>query len=281
MPSGPAKDAAFNRWEAKYEQLMARQNREYDELDRKIEKERYEWCEKDRKFQEGEFQVQVAALGAYNKALRETLTDFYTFTTPVIESAFSPSMGELLNIEREIAVLTMLRNLTGFYESLASNAESIASLECFPPSEEESPPESKEPNVPKTKPWCPFEKRPLKLQLLVIGFELDCEKVKLSGGQLIVGSIERKFKTKETTVFIGVGANLGITGAGVGAKIGGAITFQGDQVTNVAGEAEVSGTVGITGASLTGRLALEGGPDISTSWGNTIGYGGVGIDVNL
>ena len=74
-------------------------------------------------------------------------------------------------------------------------------------------------------------------------------------------------------------ANLGITGAGVGAKIGGAITIQGDNVTNVAGEAEVSGQVGITGATLTGRLALEGGPDISTSWGNTIGLGCIGIDL--
>jgi hypothetical protein len=248
-----------------------------------MEKENYDVCERDRKFREGEFQVQAAALGAYNQALRETLTDFYAFTTPVIEGAFSPSMGELLNIEREIAVLTMLRNLTGFYEALASNAESLVSLECFPPSEEEPPPEAEEANVPKTKPWCPFEKRPLKLQLLIIGFELDCEKVKVQGGELILGSIERKFKTKETTIFLGVGANLGIAGAGVGAKAGGSITIQGDQVTNAAMESEVSGQVGITTATITGRLALEGGPDISTSWGNTIGlgYGGAGIDVDL
>jgi hypothetical protein len=68
-------------------------------------------------------------------------------------------------------------------------------------------------------------------------------------------------------------------GAGVGAKIGGAITFQGDQVTNVAMESEVSGEVGITSATLTGKLALKGGPDISTSWGNAIGLGGIGIDL--
>ena len=265
-------EARFKKREREFSQ---RQSREMERFHRKSEKEDYEACEWDRKFQEGEFQVQSAALGAYNKALRETLTEFYTFTTPVIESAFSPSMGELLNVEREIGVLTMLRNLTAQYEGLASNAESIASLECFPPSEEEPSPEPKEPNVPKTKPWCPFEKRSLKLQLSVIDFELDCEKVKLSSGELIVGSIERKFKSKETTLFLGVGGNLGITGgkvgAGVGAKVGGAITFQGDQVTNVAMESEVSGQIGITSASLTGRLALEGGPDISTSWGNTIG----------
>jgi hypothetical protein len=276
-------DDVRERFEKREREISQRQSREMDEFHRKSEKGTYEACERDRKFREGEFQVQVTALGAYNKALREALIDFYTFTTPVIENAFSPSMGELLNIEREIAVLTMLRNLTGFYEGLASNAESIASLECFPPSEEEPPPESKEPNVPKTKPWCPFEKRPFKANLMIVSFEVDCEKFKLSGGELIVGSIERKFKSKETTVFLGVGGNLGITGAGVGAKVGGAITFQGDQVTNAAMESEVSGQVGITSASLTGRLALEGGPDISTSWGNTIGlgYGGAGVDVDL
>lgn len=266
-------DDVRGRFQKREEELSQRQRSEMHEFHHQSEKESYEACERDRKFREGMVQAQAAALGAYNKALRETLTDYYTFTTPVIESAFSPSMGELLNVEREIAVLTFLRNLASQYEGLASNAESVASLKCFPPSEEEPPPEPEEPNVPKTKPWCPFEKRPLKLKVLVIGFELDCEKVKLEGGELLLGSIERKFKSKETTIFLGVGANLGITGAGVGAKVGGSVTFQGDQVTNAAMESEVSGQVGITSATLTGRLALEGGPDISTSWGNSIGMG--------
>jgi Sec-independent protein translocase protein TatA len=272
--TGAAREAAHRRWEPRYEQLMRWQSRETDELEQKIEKERYEWCERDRKFQEGEVQVQAAALGAYNQALRETLTDFYTFTTPVIESAFSPSMGELLNIEREITVLTFLRNLAGQYEGLAGNAESVASLECFPPSDEEPPPEPEEPNVPKTKPWCPF-KKPLKVKVMIISVEVDCEKFKLEGGELIVGSVERNFKKKETTIFLGAGANIGVTGLGGGAKIGGAITFQGDRVTNVAMESGVSSELGTVTTTLTGRVALEGGPDISLE--NTIGWGGTGI----
>jgi hypothetical protein len=46
-------------------------------------------------------------------------------------------------------------------------------------------------------------------------------------------------------------------------------------------ESEVSGQIGITSESLTGRLALEGGPDISTSWGNTIGMGGIGVNIDM
>ena len=263
------------RFEKRERELSQRHSREMDGLHRKSEKEGYEACERDRKFREGMVQAQAAALGVYNQALRETLTDFYAFTSPVIESAFSPSLGELLNIEREIAVLTMLRNLAGQYEGLASNAESLASLECFPPSEEEPPPEPEEANVPKTKPSCPQEKKSLKFDLMIAAFEVDCEKFKLEAGQLIVGSIEWKRKTKETTVFLGVGAKVGVTGLKAGAKIGGAITFQGDQVTNVAMEGEVKTEVLMITTSVKGRLAVEGGSVVSLK--NMIGFAGTGI----
>ena len=266
--------AALERLQAKYEQVMARQNREFDELVRKIEKERYEWCKDDRKFQEGEFQAQAAILGPYSQTLHETLTDFYKFTTPVIENAFSPSLGELLNVEREIIMLTHLRSLAAFYEALASSAENIASLECFPPSEEEPPPESEEANVPQTKPWCPF-KKPLKVKVMVISVEVDCEKFKVEGGAGILGSVERNFKTKETTIFLGVGADVGVTGFGGGAKMGGSFTYRGDNITNAAFQSEVSAELGIVSTSVSATVAVEGGPSVALE--NTIGWGGTGV----
>ena len=140
------------------------------------------------------------------------------------------------------------------------------------------------------KPDCPLNP-PLNLNLVVVKMELGCEKVKISGGEILRVEVERTFG-KSTAIWVGLGASVSMPGFGAGGdslgddgkswsppsavNVGASATAQimvgvrmGEKgqlddvmfksTVQASGSAgPVSGTVGVTGA-----ISLENGPSIT------------------
>ncbi len=72
-----------------------------------------------------------------------------------------------------------------------------------------------------TEPECPFE---VEVKFIVGKFSLDCEKVSFSGGEGFIFTYEKKFKSGQSTLSLGIGAQLELGGGFGGVKIGAGIS---------------------------------------------------------
>ncbi|XVJ65173.1 MAG: tetratricopeptide repeat protein [Lacibacter sp.] len=116
---------------------------------------------------------------------------------------------------------------------------------------------------------------PLKLEVPVgaAKFKMDCESWEIEGGEGLVGSFERNYKTGEITIFVGVGVDLYSKG-GIIKGIGGGVEFEAKggiflklgkdlSVIDCGDKVEVGGSIGIgpimTEAKMTGVLGMESG----------------------
>lgn len=117
---------------------------------------------------------------------------------------------------------------------------------------------------------CPLD---IKIPFVVGKFELNCDKFTLSGGEVVVFSYEKNFKTKQSTVEIGVGANLELGvkagpvkgGVSVGADESFFITFDGN---NGISDAGIKYEAGAAVGAKAGDVIKKGE---STSIGYTVG----------
>ena len=226
---------------------------------------------------------------AGQKALRSSAPDFFAFTQPVLDHTYQPLIHDLLEAQREYALLVQYQQLTRYGISLASLDKSIKSMKCIPPKPPGPPKKAKAPVSKKDgPPPCPFEKGKLAIKLVVVTMELDCESVKFEGGEGVIFSYEKNFNTKEVKLGVMVGVK---SGAGLGegedgfkleAKAEGGIelTVQGDHVTDIAFKTKVgmTGSVGAQfGGELEARVGLNTGPSVkgeaagSLPWGESEG----------
>lgn len=208
-----------------------------------------------------------------NAAFRSAASDLYAFTEPILAKIYSPSYNELYNIWRELTVLTFQKSLAGIGLGIAGEAEGYQDLKCIEPEPPEPPEEVKEPELPKKKSDdCPLGDG-LKGGFGAFSAELTCDHVTISGGEGILGSVTRDFKKHETKLWIGAGAkveygNGNLTGeAAVGVEV---TVGQGNTVSDVALTSSVkTGLGGLIEAEISGRISVEGGPQITTSAGIT------------
>ena len=68
-----------------------------------------------------------------------------------------------------------------------------------------------------TEPECPFE---VEIKFIVGKFSIDCEKVSFSGGEGFIFTYEKKFKSGQSTLSLGIGAQLELGGGFGGVKLG-------------------------------------------------------------
>jgi hypothetical protein len=207
----------------------------------------------------------------YN-AFKEAVSDFYAFTNPILERIYSPSINELYNLNRQLLVLVHEKVVVGMGSTLPELAEKYNELKCVEPKPPDPPgAEPEDSKLPvKKEDDCPLGKG-INQGFGAISFELDCEHVKLSGGEGILWSVSRDFTKHETKVGVGVGAqaeygNGNLTGE---AKIMVEVTVgQGDVIKNVELTSSVkAGLGGLVEGEVTGRISLEGGPSIEANAG--------------
>lgn len=205
----------------------------------------------------------------YN-ALKEAVSDFYAFSNPILERIYSPSYNELQNLYRQLFILTHEKAVVGIGSGLPELAEQYNELKCVEPKPPDPPkPAPDDSKLPKKKEKdCPLGKG-INQGFGAISFELDCEHVKLSGGEGILWSVGRDFTKHETKVGLGVGAK---TQYGNGNLTGEATVMV--EVTvgqnNVINNVELTSTVkaglgGLVEGEITGRAAMQGGPSITTN----------------
>jgi Flp pilus assembly protein TadD len=208
---------------------------------------------------------------------RPAAADLYAFTDPILQRVWVPSLNELLQTERELAVVGMYRPLSAEAAALAANAKAYKDLDCVPPPPPSSAETADTPNLPKKKPPdCPFDP-PKGMGLGVLSMTLGCDDVSISGGEVLRFKVEHNFKTLETTMWAGAGASVGAEAdflgpmspkaevtaeAGVGIKIG-----QGGAVTDVFVSSQLSAGASFAGHSLdlsvSGTAGLESGPTLT------------------
>lgn len=208
-----------------------------------------------------------------NSAFRSAASDLYAFTEPILAKIYSPSYNEMFNIWRELTVLTFQRSLAGIGMGIAGEAKGYQDMKCIEPEPPEPPKEVEEPTLPKKKnDDCPLGDG-IKEGVGAFSFELTCDHVTISGGEGLLGSVTRDFKKHETKLWVGVGAKVeyghgNLTGeAAVGVEV---TVGQGNTVSDVALTSSVkTGLGGLIEAEISGRISVEGGPQITTSAGIT------------
>ncbi|MBI4736233.1 MAG: tetratricopeptide repeat protein [candidate division NC10 bacterium] len=208
--------------------------------------------------------------------------DYYGLTAPILDRVYPPTLNELLNVERELHILLSYQNAIRMGSSLPGLANAYASLECIPPEPPQQPEAAKAPEIKKKQPPpCPF-KKPLSVSLAIVSFSLDCEKVRIEGGEGLLVSLQRDFTKHETTMGIGVGAGVGGGVASGSAKIMVEVTTDGENVTDVGLSASVGTSLGLGGtiqSELGAQVSLQGGPDIGMETKGSLDLGGLQVDV--
>lgn len=208
-----------------------------------------------------------------NSAFRSAASDLYAFSEPILGRVYSPSYNELLNINRELTVLTFQKTIADMALGIAGEAKAYDDLECIEPEPPLPPQEVADPVLPDKKSNdCPLGDG-ISGGIGAFSAELTCDHVTISGGNGILGSLTRDFKKHQTKIWVGAGADVEFGNGNLTAEatVGVEVTFGDDNtVTDVALTSSVkTGLGGLAEAEVSGRISLEGGPEINTSAGFT------------
>jgi tetratricopeptide (TPR) repeat protein len=141
----------------------------------------------------------------FSDSLRESTRDLYAYSQPVIDEVWAPALNDYLQAQRELVVLGLYKHDAQGGVVLAGLAKGYRELKCVPPPPPESPKTATDPALKKKKSNCPLVP-PVKLGLVVVEMELGCDKVKISGGEVLRFQFERNFEKKETAFGVGLGA---------------------------------------------------------------------------
>ncbi|HXK58746.1 MAG TPA: hypothetical protein PLP42_02535 [Acidobacteriota bacterium] len=258
-----------------------------DQLKYEMDQEEFKTCKRAKEMLEANYTHRYKGWKAYHDEAGRTLEDYIGFTTPVIADVYAPTLNEYMNLFREGQVLLHEKMSLDLAANLPDIAENIESLDCHEP--EPPTPASSKPGGDVQKegpPDCPFGK-PITVDLVVVDMELDCDHVKIEGGEGLVASYKRDFVKKETTIGIGVGAGISAGVASARAKIMVEITESGDTVSDVALKSSLAGKLGgglivgrSAGAELGGQISLESGPSITSGTSSTLEVGPLGIPLS-
>jgi hypothetical protein len=151
----------------------------------------------------------------FSDTARASSRDLYAYSQPIIDQIWVPSLNELVQANRELAVLALYKEDANYATALAGLAQSYKDLECIPPEPPKPPETIPDPTLTKKEPDCPLNP-PLNLNLVVAKLELGCEKVKISGGEILRVEVERNFVTKSTAVWVGVGLTASLPSVSLG-----------------------------------------------------------------
>jgi len=157
----------------------------------------------------------------FSDTARASSRDLYAYSQPIIDQIWVPSLNELVQANRELAVLALYKEDANYATALAGLAQSYKDLECIPPEPPKPPETIPDPTLTKKEPDCPLNP-PLNVNLVAFKMELGCDHVKISGGEILRVEVERNFIKKYTaySVGLGVAASLPSISLGGGGSLG-------------------------------------------------------------
>ena len=261
------------------------------ELQSQIDQINFKWCKLTKQTLDTNYAQHFKIWKQFSDAARASSRDLYAYSQPIIDQIWVPSLNELVQANRELAVLALYKEDAGYAAGLASLAKAYNDLKCIEPVPPKPPKTVKDPTLTRKEPDCPL-KPPLNLNFVVAKMELGCDHVKISGGEILRVEVERQFG-KSTTVWVGVGVTGSLPGLGAsdeslgvsengkswsppGVSVGASATAQtlvgfrigpDGQLDDVMVKSTVQagGNIGpVSGAlGVTGTISLENGPSIT------------------
>jgi tetratricopeptide (TPR) repeat protein len=210
---------------------------------------------------------------------RPAAADLYVFTDPILQRVWVPSLNELLQTQREAAVMTVYHASAGEAAALAEMAQAYKDFKCVPPAPPATAENAEQPKLPQeSPPECPL-KPPVSLGCGLVSITLGCDSAAIEGGEGLRFKASRDFRKHETTLWAGVGASAAAKADFLGplspkaelkTETGVGVTFgQGGAVSGVFVSSTLSASASAGGRSIgmsaSGTAALEGGATLSAS----------------
>lgn len=210
----------------------------------------------------------------YYAAARPALLDYYAYSRPLLARVYSLPSNQHRNLLVKQWINVHYYDISRMSSTLAMYAalwKQEHMNECTPPPLP-SPTAVIEPVVINETPAveCPLSGGPYSASMGPISLELSCESFSMGlGGGVFSTGYERNFVEKETTVFIGVGASLGVPGLGAGAAVG--VTLTGGSLSDidqgrcrdVGIRSEAATNLFGSQSAVSGRWTLQSGPEIA------------------
>jgi len=182
------------------------------ELQYQIDQITFRWCKLNKQTLDTVYAQHFKIYKKYSDFCRPAARDLYAYSQPIIDQIWVPSLNDLVQAQRELAVLMLYKEDAGYAAALAEVARGYKTLKCVEPQPPKPPKTVKDPTLTKKEPDCPL-KPPLNLSLVVVKMTLGCDKVKISGGEILRVEVERTFG-KSTAFWVGVGASASMPGFG-------------------------------------------------------------------
>jgi hypothetical protein len=211
----------------------------------------------------------------YKDKQKETLDDLYGFTDKWISRIHSPYWSKIYAYEIGRVALIIIGNVyTAYPQGFQATVKSDCGSSCSDFVIEPSVPVAKVITKEMQENECSeHERHKVGFGICELGF--DCESVEFGCTEILSASVERNFKKKTTTGFLGVGveAEAGIVGAS--AKAGVVVTLgDNNEIVDVGGKMEGSFNAGIGPAR--GHVTSSATYTVMTGFSTQASAGGFG-----
>jgi len=248
-------DEAWSDWEEIGERYVQRV--EAAKTDPEIEAAHAAFCKEASAFAQAQF---AKNKGIWTQLYSETASaveDYWAFSQNVLDSIYDPLVYKREEINRRMSTYGMLAQIAGTGGLLAELPVIHSHCSrCGGTGRAVS--ESGSTNAPESSDKCPFKGgRKFALSLGPVEYKVDCSTVEVGFALIAAGSLKWDFKEKRvTSVFVGVGGQMGVGPTSLGTKWGTQLTFDRDgSVSDISGDWSSSMGVG----PVSGELSTDSG----------------------
>ena len=243
-------DEAWSDWEEIGERYVQRV--EAAKTDPEIEAAHAAFCKEASAFAQAQF---AKNKGIWTQLYSETASaveDYWAFSQNVLDSIYDPLVYKREEINRRMNTYGMLAQIAGTGGLLAElPVIHNHCSRCGGTGRAVS--ESGSTNAPESSDKCPFKGgRKFALSLGPVEYKVDCSTVEIGCALIAAGSLKWDFKEKRvTSVFVGVGGQMGVGPSSLGTKWGTQLTFDADgSVSDITADWSSSMGVGPVSAEL-------------------------------
>jgi len=261
-------DEAWSDWEEIGERYVQRV--EAAKTDPEIEAAHAAFCKEASAFAQAQF---AKNKGIWTQLYSETASaaeDYWAFSQNVLDSIYDPLVYKREEINRRMSTYGMLAQIAGTGGLLAELPVIHSHCSrCGGTGRAVS--ESGSTNAPESSDKCPFKGgRKFALSLGPVEYKVDCSTVEVGVALIAAGSLKWDFKEKRvTSVFVGVGGQMGAGPLSLGTKWGTQLTFDRDgSVSDIGGDWSSSMGVGpVSGEISTDSGLVVGAPGLEATVG--------------
>mgnify|MGYP001372019166 CR=1 FL=1 len=248
-------DEAWSDWEEIGERYVQRV--EAAKTDPEIEAAHAAFCKEASAFAQAQF---AKNKGIWTQLYSETASaaeDYWAFSQNVLDSIYDPLVYKREEINRRMSTYGMLAQIAGTGGLLAELPVIHSHCSrCGGTGRAVS--ESGSTNAPESSDKCPFKGgRKFALSLGPVEYKVDCSTVEIGCALIAAGSLKWDFKEKRvTSIFVGVGGQMGVGPSSLGTKWGTQLTFDADgSVSDIT--ADWSSSMGV--GPVSGELSTDSG----------------------